>query len=286
MKKAFLILSFALPLYATAQVQDDLDGKFLIAETKQVGQFFRRFNSEEGFKGKRFSKRDTLYHSKTLRQFYISNAFDKFNHGISEELKASFIDQVVNRNPQYLDFHGGDWFAQVDAMFKYNGKLEHGILFLSLEKENKGYKWVLSNIYFYPFVEMFNTVTDGWNDKNYGKPKMKKYIHPKSHELHFINLKSALNDTDVLEDYIKNDHQPDFLTLFIFEMKRKKLALQSINKVKFHFFQINNWYFELAKMRRDSKNSGWLISDIAYVSEKDKNLLKQYVFMRKNVVNP
>ncbi len=286
MKRVFLILSLTLPLHAAAQIKNDLDGRFLMAETKQVGQFFRRFNSEEGFKGKRFSRRDSMYHNKTMRQFYISNSFDKFNHNISESLKASFVDQVVNKDPQFLDFHGGDWFAQVDAMFVYNGKLEHGILFLSLEKENKGYKWVLSNIYFHPFVEMFNNVTDGWDTKSYGKPKMKKYIHPKSHELHFINLKTALNDTNVLEDYIKNNHQPDFLTLFIFEMKRKKLALRSINKVKFHFFQIKNWYFELTEMRRESKNSGWLISDMAFVSEKDKNLLKQYVFMRKNVVNP
>lgn len=273
---------------ATAQLHEELDGKFLMAETKQVGQFFKRFNSEEDFKGRRFSRSDTMYHNPKMRQLYISNAFDKFNHTIHDSLKSTFVDQVVWDDPQFLNLRGGGWYAQVDAMFSYNGKVEQGILFLALEKENKGYKWVLSNIYFHPFAETFNSGADHWHgdDDNYGSPHIKKYIHPKSHELHFINLKSALNDTAVLEDYVENNHRPDFLTLFIFEMKRKRLALKSINKVKFHFFQINNWYFELTEQRRNSKNSGWLISDIAHISDDKKKILKQYIFSQNNTLVP
>jgi len=267
------------------QISPKLDDSFLLAETKQVGQFFRRFNSEEDFDGKRISRKDTLYRNPRLRKFYISNAFDDHNMGIDDEMKQRFIEDVVEKNAQFLDFHSGNWFAQVNAMFEYKGKLETGVLFLTLERENKGYKWVLSNIYFHPFVELFSN-TESWNGKKYGEPKIKKYIHPKSHEMHFINLKSALNDTNVLEDYIENEHHPDFLTLFIFEMKKKELSLQSIQEVKFHFFQVDDWYFELKELRRSSKNSGWLISEMAYVTEKDKNLLKQYIFMKKNEVIP
>jgi len=269
------------------QISPKLDDSFLLAETKQVGQFFRRFNSEEDFDGKRISPKDTLYHNPRLRKFYISNSFDDFNQGLDDNLKTKFIEDVVDKNPQLLDFHSGNWFAQVNAMFEYKGKLETGVLFLTLERENKGYKWVLSNIYFHPFVELFSKDENvAWNGKKYGEPKIKKYIHPKSHEMHFINLKTALNDTNVLQDYIENQHRPDFLTLFVFEMKRKELSLQSIQEVKFHFFQIDNWYFELKELRRSSKNSGWLISDMAHVTEKDKNLLKQYIFMKKNEMIP
>lgn len=269
------------------QISPKLDDSFLLAETKQVGQFFRRFNSEEDFDGKRINPKDTLFHNSRLRKFYISNSFDDFNQGIDDEMKTKFIEDVVDNNPQLLDFHSGNWFAQVNAMFEYKGKLETGVLFLSLERENKGYKWVLSNIYFHPFVELFNNNENtSWNGTKYGEPKIKKYIHPKSHEMHFINLTTALNDTNVLQDYIENQHSPDFLTLFVFEMKRKELSLQSIQEVKFHFFQVDNWYFELKELRRSSKNSGWLISEMAYVTEKDKNLLKQYIFMKKNEMIP
>ncbi len=267
-----------------AQIHEELDGKFLLAETKQVGQFFRRFNGEEDFNGRRVTKSDTLYQNTKLREFYISNSFDELNLGISDSSKEAFMKQAVQKNPQLLDFRGGDWFAQVDAMFEYNGKIEQGILFLALEKENKGYKWVLTNVYFYPFAEMFTNVRDKWEGNDFGH--IKKYIHPKSHELHFINLTSALNDAEVLEDYVENGHSPDFLTLFIFEMKRKKLALKSINKVNFHFFQVNNWYFRLSDFRRDSKNSGWLISDLAHISNDEKKILKQYIFMSGNTLIP
>jgi len=49
--------------------------------------------------------------------------------------------------------------------------------------------------------------------------------------------------------------------------------------VKFHFFQLNGWYFELADYNRAGYNTGWLISNIVKIkSDEDKNALKKYLY--------
>jgi hypothetical protein len=48
--------------------------------------------------------------------------------------------------------------------------------------------------------------------------------------------------------------------------------------VKFHFFQIEGWYFELADFNRAGYNTGWLISDLVKLnSPADKEVLKKYL---------
>ena len=48
------------------------DESALYAETKQVNQFFRRFNCEEALDGKRFYPKDSLYHNLSLRKQYLN----------------------------------------------------------------------------------------------------------------------------------------------------------------------------------------------------------------------
>ncbi|NJO92403.1 MAG: hypothetical protein HC831_28115 [Chloroflexia bacterium] len=45
---------------------------------------------------------------------------------------------------------------------------------------------------------------------------------------------------------------------------------QSVEDVKFHVFQINNWYFEMQYFNRKGDNTGWLISNLIKIPEKDK----------------
>ncbi|MEO0334685.1 MAG: hypothetical protein AAF223_23930, partial [Bacteroidota bacterium] len=99
------------------------DEDVLYAETKQVNQFFRRFNGEEDIEGKRYYEGDKGYRNPKLRQKYLENLFDNQNRGISSAEKQSFIKAVNGAsNPTYLDFHGGQWFAEVKAQFNYQGR--------------------------------------------------------------------------------------------------------------------------------------------------------------------
>lgn len=246
------------------------DESTLYAMNKQVGQFVHRFNMEEDNKGKLLPKKDDNYRNCKLRRKILPAMFDEYNPRTSGNLKKYFITDVTNdKNPVFLNFLDSDWYAEVSATFMVNGKREHLILFLTLEEENLGSKWVLSNVYFKNFSLMFPKV-DTTEQK-------KHFLHPQSHELDFMNLRKALENSEYVELYASNNYQPDYLTLFFYMMKTKQIKFDKIDSVKFHFFQIENWYFELSFFNRNDMNSGWLISNLIYIKEEEKpELIRTY----------
>src|SRR5690606_28201182 len=101
----FLILTVAPVCGVQAQLAKE-DESRLYAQTKQVNQFFRRFNGEEDEKGERYYPRDRLYRSPKLRRKYLGILFDASNTGISSELKVEFAKDVLDKDePVILDFH-------------------------------------------------------------------------------------------------------------------------------------------------------------------------------------
>ena len=82
------------------------DGRFA-ASTKQVNQFFRRFNAEESQDGNtRYYSGDALFRDRELRGKFISILFDNETSGISGEMKTEFMREVLSESqPQFLNFH-------------------------------------------------------------------------------------------------------------------------------------------------------------------------------------
>lgn len=272
MKNIISVLLAILPFFSQAQTIGNYlgDETLMYAETKQVNQFFRRFNNEEDKTGKKYSSTSQQYRDNRFRPDYINILFDRENKLITEELKASFINQVTDsENPQFLEFHGGEWFSEVVADFIWKGKSVKLSLFLQLEKENLGYKWVITNIYFKPFNDLLSEKKDD--------NQAQKFLHPMSHELDFMNLIKVFGDKKHLTDYAARDFEPDYLTLMIYEIKQNNLKFENISTVKFHFFQLDGWYFELSEFNRKGYNTGWLISNLTQVEEKHKNVLLKYI---------
>ncbi|HEY5917961.1 MAG TPA: hypothetical protein VIU13_11190 [Chryseolinea sp.] len=263
-----LILSFYYP--SSAQLLDKEDESKLYADTKQVNQFFRRFNGEEDEKGERYYPRDKQYRSEKLRKKYIGILFDDNNGGIKSELKVEFAKDVLDKTkPVILDFHGGSWFSEVHTTFTMNGKNEPVTLFMELEKDHEGTKWVISKVYASMFDPYFKRDTT----------KVGKFLHPLSHELDFMNLRKAFNYTDSISQFAVKRFVPDHLSLFLYEIKKGNLKFKTVEELKFHFFQVNGWYFELSEFNRPGYNSGWLISNLVKVNnESEKNLLRKYLY--------
>ncbi len=245
------------------------DENFMYAETKQINQFFRRFNSEEDLEGKRIYENDPYYHNKESRAKYIRMLFDNENPDISNEVKEEFIRDVTDdAHPEFLDYYGGRWFAEVDAKFNYKGESRTVVLFLELEKEDLGIKWVINNVYFYPFSKMFFADSSA----------MHKFLHPMSHEIDFMNLIKVFREPKTVEYYFSEDFRPDFKTLFLYEVKQGDLVFETIQNVTFHFFQIKDWYFQLKEFNRPGYNTGWLISNISKIPEDQKGMLLKYIY--------
>jgi hypothetical protein len=237
---------------------------------KQVGQFVRRFNMEEDEYGKFLHKDDKRYHNNALRSKIMPSMFDKSNPRTSGNLQAYFIDDITNpKNPVFLNFLDKNWYAEVSATFIADGQEVNLILYLRIQAENLGSKWVISNVYYSYFPHLF--------PKADTLEKAKYFLHPQSHELDFMNLHKALDDPAHIEYYASNNYSPDYLTLFFYQMKTGKLKFKGINAVKFHFLQIENWYFELSYFNRNNSNSGWLISNLIYIEDNKKgDLIKSF----------
>ncbi|MCI4671559.1 MAG: hypothetical protein MRZ79_25680 [Bacteroidia bacterium] len=248
------------------------DEYVLYAETKQVNQFFRRFNAEELPNGKRLYPKDSLYHKKALRNEYLEMVFDQQSIDIRKDLKSQFLGEMLSATEQtYLDFHGGDWFAEVLTTFTYKGKEEKMLLFLSLEKAKIGSKWVFSGIYFEPFRKIF---------RQDSTPPSPPFIHPLSHELDFMNLMKVFRNGGKLEAYTSKSYEPDYLTLFLYEIKKKNLTFRSVDRVSFHFLQLDGWYFELSEVTREGPNRGWLITQLSQVPPGQKDRLLNFIYRR------
>jgi len=221
-KKLFKLIGLglvfcAIPFSFFGQSFGDIiqDESTLYAETKQVNQFFRRFNNEEDAKGERFVVSDEAYRNNFIRAQFIPQLFDLEKYERNNPLLTSFVKQVSDEsNPFYLNFNEDAWFAELVTDFEYNGKTVWLNLFLRLVKAEQGTKWIIENIYFEPFLQALPG-----NEKD-----PVKFLHPLSHELDFMNISKVFRDPETVENYTHNTHQPDYLSIFLYELKNSLLC--------------------------------------------------------------
>ena len=94
-----------------------------------------------------------------------------------------------------------------------------------------------------------------------------------------MNLRKAFLHSDSIAQYTSKKFIPDQLSVFLYEVKKGNLKFKSVQNVKFHFFQIDGWYFELAQFNRSGYNTGWLISNLVKInSDADKKLLLSFLY--------
>lgn len=162
-----------------------------------------------------------------------------------------------------------DGVSEVHTTFTFNGKDTPIILFMELEKDHLGYKWVINRVHAEIFQPYFIRDTT----------RVGQFIHPMSHELDFMNLRKAFLATDSISQFAVKRFVPDHLSVFLYEVKKGSLKYKTVNQVKFHFFQIDGWYFELAQFNRPGYNTGWLISNLVKLNNTtEKELLRKYLY--------
>lgn len=264
------VLMLALCFKVVAQVIGNLgdvqvDEREFYTMTKQMGQFIHRFNYEEDQYGNRLYPGDKDYRNAAKRKDAIALLFDLENPRTSGTLRNYFIDDLTKNNNQFMEFLGGDWYSEISAKFKWKGQMVDISMIMALEKDGLGSKWVITNVFFSEFQKYFPQGELAEREKH--------FLHPMSHELDFMNIYKIFNDPQTVEYYASTDYHPDYLTLFFYEIKQGNLKFDHVESVKFHVFQIKNWYFEVSWLNRSGYNSGWLISNLIYLKENEKEAL-------------
>ncbi|MBO2522245.1 MAG: hypothetical protein CW336_00065 [Bacteroidetes bacterium] len=264
------VLMLALCFKVDAQVIGNLgdvqvDEREFYTMTKQMGQFIHRFNYEEDQYGNRLYPGDKDYRNAAKRKDAIALLFDLENPRTSGTLRNYFIEDLTKNNNQFMEFLGGDWYSEISAKFKWKGQMVDISMIMALEKDGLGSKWVITNVFFSEFQKYFpqGELTE----------REKHFLHPMSHELDFMNIYKVFKNPQTVEYYASTDYHPDYLTLFFYEIKQGNLKFDHVESVKFHVFQIKNWYFEVSWFNRSGYNSGWLISNLIYLKENEKEAL-------------
>lgn len=279
MRKIFFILTLVflglVVKTSDAQVYTNLgdvqtDEKAFYTMTKQMSQFMSRFNYEEDQYGIKIHPDSPDYRNKDKRKTILPLLFDMENDRTNGSLRDYFIADLTASDTNYFEFLGGKWYSEVSATFKMNGENVDISMIFAVEQENLGSKWVLTNVYFSDFSKLF--------PKGDMAEQQKHFLHPMSHELDFMNIHKVFkNHHNCIEYYAYNSYSPDYLSIFFYEVKKGNLVFQKINSEKFHVFQIDNWYFEVSWFNREGLNTGWLISNLIFLKDDEKEeLLKFY----------
>lgn len=244
--------------------------EMLKASNKQLNQFFRRFNGEEDRDGNRYYSKDKQFRSPSLRKKYFPNLFDQLNTAISPGLVERFEKEMIDKkNPKFLDLHGGDWFAEVATTFEYEGREMTGLLYLRLVAQGQGYAWVIEDLAFDYLKEKFSKDPDDHS----------QFIHPMSHELDFMTFKKAFQKEKNAAQYTLANYEPDYVSIFLYEINQGKIKYKTVNRVSFHFFSLENWYFSLNNYNRPGYNTGWLISNlVAFSNSSEAEQMKAYLY--------
>ena len=245
------------------------DERAFYTMTKQMSQFMSRFNYEEDQYGKKIYPDSPDYRNRMKRKTVLPLLFDMENPRTNGSLRDFFISDLTQADSNYFEFLGGKWYSEVSATFKMNGQSVDISMIFAIEQENLGSKWVLTNVFFSDFSKLF--------PKGDIAEQQKHFLHPMSHELDFMNIHKVFKTPECIEYYASNTYSPDFLTLFFYEIKKGNLVFEKINSEKFHVFQIDNWYFEVSWFNREGLNTGWLISNLIFLKDNEKEeLLKFY----------
>ena len=269
-----LLLLGVLVKLSEAQVYTNLgdvqvDEKAFYTMTKQMSQFMSRFNYEEDQYGKKIHPDSPDYRNRMRRKTVLPLLFDMENPRTNGSLRDFFISDLTQADSNYFEFLGGKWYSEVSATFKMNGKSVDISMIFAIEQENLGSKWVLTNVFFSDFSKLF--------PKGDIAEQQKHFLHPMSHELDFMNIHKVFKTPECIEYYASNTYSPDYLSMFFYEIKKGNLVFEKINSEKFHVFQIDNWYFEVSWFNRDGLNTGWLISNLIFLKDNEKEeLLKFY----------
>jgi hypothetical protein len=269
-----LLLLGVLVKLSEAQVYTNLgdvqvDEKAFYTMTKQMSQFMSRFNYEEDQYGKKIHPDSPDYRNRMKRKTVLPLLFDMENPRTNGSLRDFFISDLTQADSNYFEFLGGKWYSEVSATFKMNGQSVDISMIFAIEQENLGSKWVLTNVFFSDFNKLF--------PKGDIAEQQKHFLHPMSHELDFMNIHKVFKTPECIEYYASNTYSPDYLSMFFYEIKKGNLVFEKINSEKFHVFQIDNWYFEVSWFNREGLNTGWLISNLIFLKDNEKEeLLKFY----------
>ena len=193
----------------------------------------------------------------------IKSLFNQSKRNWNLKELSEFINFVTNEyQPVYISFYDPDWYAEVDCLITYDGKVSDLKLIMKIQiNENGGAKWVISGAQA-DFLQL-------------PEPERRTSIKPSNHNLYFSSLRRVLSDTKNLKNYVVTGYDGDMLTILFTELLSEKIQLKKVKSIKFHFLQLYGWVMVVENIYRDNVNSGWLINSLIKADNWEKRYYKK-----------
>lgn len=280
----FLLLMFVYPARSSAQffsTDEKLKDEIFLREVKVIDEFIERFNDEKSsFIRKEYQKQNRAYD--LPRKEILISLFNLDNPEWSKNtsLEEFFHDVSDSLHPPHLAFTDTNWYAEASCTFVYNKKNIEIPLILQIQvAKNHGAKWMIAGIGDNP---IFSGVSSSIPDPESHRAKEGfKFIATSSYATNFVELHNTFADKKDILDYFEpsllaTDKAKQFINLIL----QNKIDFKYVKDIKFHFYQLPNWIFEVEQFDRKSLNSGWLINDVRKVPESEKEAVKKQLLQR------
>ncbi len=234
-------------------------------EVKQVDEFIERFNNNDKTLIKKYSAENGNAKDFT-RERMIKSLFDAQGKSWKPEEINQFIKQSIDK-PVFLDFYNKDWYAKVTCSVNWNGKAQDLVMVLKVQVlPDSASKWIITNVWA-PYLQ-----STEWKGKEIPVATDKlASLNPVSHATDFMNISRLTENLSNIKNYfVPTSEQNTQTKVFLQECMNKNLVIKQVNSISYHFLQIDNWIFEVKQFKRQTKNSGWLISKLIKANNQEK----------------
>ena len=238
-------------------------------EVDVLDEFLDRFNNRDSLMFQAYSNSKNKSFSES-RSFLIRSLFDFTSKNWKGDDVKTFIKKVnEDATPQYLDFADKDWYAELVCSMTYKGKPEKLSLILQFEELPSGVsQWLIVGAKA-PWLAAYADTSS--KIPMYVDPK--KGLNPSSHGNDFISVYRAFDDMPNIRSYMRKDALPQDLQKLLRGFVKKQTTLVQVDRVTYHFMQVDGWLFTVKNFPHRKTNAGWLISELLPA---DAAIKKQY----------
>ena len=264
-KSLFLLAFLFSSSRGAAQSYEQEFEVFFAWEVKQVDEFIERFNDDDASFIRKYVQKmspEVLLTRERLLKSLFNAKGTNWNY---QEINAFLKEVMSETSPQYLSFHGDNWFAKVRCHVTYRGHPYQVNVKLKVNSAEDGStKWVISDVEFPA------------NSRKNGEPKPEVLavacphpadstvsLNPISHAIDFMNIDLATREPENISNFVVDSSgRSSNLNVFIDACLKDQFKINKATAITYYFQQIPGWLIEVRHYNRPSLNSGWLISKL------------------------
>ena len=226
------------------------------AQVKSIDEFICRFNGSESHP----SISDTV-DNRMLNLIALFD-YDIDHSGLSDEdFKDSlqyFVNRIVESNTM-LSIKDSLLYAESSTIVLYKGNKKSIKLYLQCEEfYDNQLRWAIVG-------------AKGLAEAGIIETESYRQISPVEHELHFMSLDETLNlNSDSVMGYRGKDVKIDELSVLFALLMEEELKIDIVEKLTIYCFEVPDFMFTINENVKRNQNSGWLISSITKINEKEK----------------